>query len=60
MAGFVAAGGPNGKWLGYRVGCWKAEMSDWLAGIDGWEDREKPQTPTTCAEPAKCEKVGQS
>jgi hypothetical protein len=32
--------------------CWKAEISDGLAGINGWEDGEKKQAPAMSAEPA--------
>ena len=39
--------------------CWQAEISDGLAGINGWEDGAKPQAPALSAEPAAAGWMGQ-
>ena len=39
--------------------CWKAEINDGTAGIDGGEDGAKKQAPARCAEPVAYEKAGQ-
>ena len=48
--------GPAGDWWGKGRdkwwGCRKAEISDELAGINGWEDAAKKQAPALSAEPA--------
>ena len=56
--------GPAGDWWGKGRdkwwGCWKAAISDELAGINGWEDGAKQQAPALSAEPVAYEKVGRS